>query len=134
MSKELDLIATGQTCPYCLQPSVLTGADVIYGRAYADKYIYLCRPCDAYVGCHPGTVNALGRLADKELRQWKQVAHSYFDPMWKGRKGKRTAAYDWMAKEMNIDRGEAHIGMFTVIQCQQLVELCKPFYKSNITT
>ena len=30
--------------------------------------IYICKPCDAYVGVHKGTDKALGRLANKELR------------------------------------------------------------------
>lgn len=129
MNEEEELILAGQTCPYCKRPSVLTGANVIYGKEYYDKYIYLCRPCDAYVGCHPGTCTPLGSLSNKELRQWRQVAHSYFDPMWKNRPGKRGAAYAWMTKVMDLRPGTAHIGMFTVEQCKKLVELCKPFYK-----
>ncbi len=35
------------------------------------------------VGCHPGTKNSLGRLANAELRKWKSIAHRVFDPLWR---------------------------------------------------
>lgn len=129
MKLESELIATGQTCPYCLQPSVLVGADVVYGGRYKDKYVYLCHPCNAYVGCHPGTVTALGSLANEELRRWRQAAHSYFDPLWRTYPRKRTAAYAWMARSLGISKDEAHIGLFNIEMCQRLIKLCKPFYK-----
>lgn len=76
---------TAPVCPYCGATSVLVGGDVIYPyrRDLAEKQFYQCRACpDAYVGCHPGTTDPLGRLADKKLRLAKSHAHAVFDPLW----------------------------------------------------
>lgn len=59
------------TCPYCGKDSVLVNGHVIYPHRpdLLEKKFYWCKPCDAYVGCHPGTANPLGRLANAELRR-----------------------------------------------------------------
>jgi len=87
--------------------------------------VYLCRPCDAYVGVHKGTDIPLGRLADAELRKWKKLAHTYFDPIWqRGRfTGRRNEAYAWLAKQMGLPQEETHIGMFDVTKCQCVVAI-----------
>lgn len=116
-------------CPYCDGRSVLASSAEVYGgRDYGP--IYLCRPCDAYVGCHPGTTKPLGRLANAELRQWKQRAHAAFDPLWKRgskqqRFKRRRDAYAWLANNMGLSGDACHIGMFNVTQCKQVVDLCK---------
>ena len=56
-------------CPYCGERAVYTNSKEVYGRSYG--MIYLCRPCDAYVGVHDGTAKPLGRLANAELRAAK---------------------------------------------------------------
>ena len=119
-------------CPYCAGNAVLTDSKEIYSRSYGP--IYLCLPCKAWVGCHNGTQNPLGRLANAELRKFKILAHKAMDPIWfniKNNKGRgqqgnaRKEVYKWMAKEMGITGKQAHIGMFDVIQCKQLIKLCK---------
>ena len=111
-------------CPYCLKTSELVGGDVIYPRRpdLSQKRFFLCKPCDAYVGCHPGTVVALGRLANKELRTWKIKAHEAFDPLWQTGKMSRSNAYELMCRMINITRNEAHIGLFNVDQCKLLIK------------
>lgn len=38
-------------CPYCGERAeFVDSAEVYHGQSYG--LIYLCRPCDAYVGCH----------------------------------------------------------------------------------
>lgn len=73
----MDEIFTGKICPYCGKPTEYVDSSVIYGRSYG--MIYLCRDCRAYVGVHKGTDQALGRLANAELRKAKKEAHFYFD-------------------------------------------------------
>lgn len=74
------LIMAGKICPYCGQPTeYVDSAAVYHGISYG--MIYLCRKCDAYVGVHRGTDKALGRLANRSLREWKKRAHYYFDPI-----------------------------------------------------
>jgi len=97
-------------------------SNVVYGRSYG--MIYLCRPCDAYVGVHKGTDKPLGRLADKELRYWKMAAHEAFDPIWQSKAMKRNEAYKWLAGCMGLKPKETHIGMFDVQQCKKVIKIC----------
>jgi len=89
------------------------------------KQFWNCDPCKAYVGCHPGTTNPLGRLANSELRKAKQKAHAAFDPIWKSGKLKRKAAYKWLADKIGIAEQNCHIGMMDVYQCLAVVELLR---------
>src|SRR5580698_695736 len=86
---------------------------------------YLCRHCDAYVGCHPGTEMPLGRLADADLRLAKRKAHAAFDPLWKSGMISRGKCYGWLANQLGIQKIECHIGMFDIDTCCRVVEVCK---------
>jgi len=110
-------------CPYCNAHAEYVDSAEVYGRSYG--MIYLCRPCDAYVGVYKGTNHPLGRLADAELRHWKKAAHASFDPLWKdSRHGmKRSQAYKWLSEQMGIPKRKTHIGMFDIAQCKQVVTL-----------
>lgn len=121
-------------CPYCERPADLVDSKEIYGRSYG--MAWLCRPCEAYVGCHENSKDhaPLGRLANAELRQMKIAAHAQFDPLWQRKmerercsKSKaRKAAYQWLAEQMGIEVKRCHIGMFDVEQCSQVVAICRP--------
>lgn len=120
-------------CPYCRAESDLVYGDVIYPHRpdLHHKPFYLCPPCGAYVGCHPGTETPLGRLADDELRKAKQRAHAAFDPLWKAKgrckKMTRRAAYEWLAGQLEIDASDCHIGMMDVETCERVVAICTKF-------
>lgn len=121
----------GKTCPYCKGKSELVDSAEVYSKSYG--LIYLCRPCKAWVGVHKGTVEALGRLANSELREAKKEAHFYFDKLWRAKieRGtkKNTArgqAYKWLATQLDIPAPETHIGWFDVDMCKKVVEICKP--------
>ncbi len=117
------------TCPYCSESAVFTSSTEVYnGRDYG--MIYLCRPCEAWVGVHRGTTIPLGRLADAELRRWKRAVHKVFDPIWHkavARGARKTTArntsYKWLAFALNIPREECHIGMFDVETCKRAIEI-----------
>ena len=49
------------------------------------------RDCYAYVGCYSGTTNALGRLADADLRKAKMRAHHYLNQLWRDRRHQPSA-------------------------------------------
>ncbi len=125
-------------CPYCRgQASLVTGA-VIYPHRpdLAAKHFYRCAPCEAWVGCHPGTMMPLGRLANAELRAWKSKAHEAFDPLWKRKMKKgvlqhhaRRAGYVWLAVQLGIRPKDCHVGLFDVAPCQRVVEICAPFLR-----
>lgn len=119
-------------CPYCLDNAVLVTGDTIYPRRpdLHYKLFWLCRPCDAYVGCHAcghgdGSI-PLGRLANPELRQWKMNAHSVFDALWKSQPNpvRRKEAYRWLAFQLGLTVKQCHIGWFDVARCKKVVDLC----------
>ncbi|MES3674406.1 zinc-finger-containing protein [Halomonas elongata] len=127
-------------CPYCGQFSAKVGGDAIYPHRpdLHHKVFYLCSPCNAYVGTHPGTDQPLGRLADAELRHWKSRTHVAFDPIWQRRFERKRAIdpsykkgmarggrYRRLAELMGIPRKECHIGMFDVAACQRAIEICQ---------
>lgn len=115
-------VMTGQECPYCGNPSSYVDSAVIYGKSYG--MIYLCQLCDAYVGVHKGTDRALGRLANRELREWNKRAHYWFDQLWRNGPMRREEAYEWLSEEMGIRREITHIGMFNEATCKKAVDLC----------
>lgn len=117
-------------CPYCGgRAALLTGADVFpHLPKLREKKIYVCRPCDARVGCHPGTETPLGTLANRPLRQLRSRVHALFDPMWtKARKKHRARqeAYTWLAERLGIPVDDCHVGQFTEGQCRQALDVLR---------
>lgn len=117
------------SCDYCGKPARIVSGSVIYPHRPDLKHLrfWHCDPCGAYVGCHKNSARhvPLGRLANEELRTWKQLAHSNFDPLWKSGRMKRRDAYAWLAEQMNLDFKSCHIGMFNVEQCKDVVRITK---------
>ena len=123
-----------KTCRYCDRQAALVhpGED---GYPYRTDYgpVWLCAPCGAYVGCHKGTTNALGGLANAELREWKQKAHAAFDPLWQAKircdgcskSHARKAGYRWLSKQLGIPPKLTHIGYMSVEECRRVVEVCE---------
>lgn len=99
--------------------------------------IYICKPCNAYVGVHKDTDKALGRLANRELRNAKIEAHLYFDKIaktgminkiWKvfiPNISNRNKAYRWLSLQTGIPEEYCHIGMMDLKQCLSVVDICK---------
>jgi hypothetical protein len=122
------------TCPYCsFDAELVLGGAVYPGRRdLADKHFWLCRPCGAYVGCHPKTTTPLGCLADAELRAAKIRAHAAFDETWRrkfyaegrGRGKSRGDGYRWLAWRLGMHPRDCHIGMFDVATCEKVVTVC----------
>lgn len=117
-------------CDYCKEEVGLVWGDLLYPHRldlYELRFWY-CSDCDAWVGCHRGTTNPLGRLANAELRQAKQDAHVAFDRLWRATTPAgtfdRNGAYEWLADQLGIPRAECHIGLFDVEQCRLVVALC----------
>lgn len=117
-------IYEGRVCPYCKCLTKYVSAEKIYGKGVKDYgMLYWCQPCDAYVGCHKGTDQALGRLAKWDLRRAKKDAHAAFDPIWKLNYMTRAEAYLWLAQALQIDSQWCHIGMFNTKTCNQVTTL-----------
>lgn len=127
-----------QNCPYCGNAAKFVTGEAIYPhrKDLFYKRFYECKPCDAYVGCHDavdsdgknglgdGTI-ALGRLANKELRQAKMAVHAVFDPLWKNGSMARKHAYNLLATKLKIKKEDCHVGMFDVETCRKVIEICK---------
>lgn len=118
-------------CPYCNSNArLVTGAEIYpHRKDLGLKKFWLCRPCDAYVGCHPvgngdGT-KPLGRLANAELRGLKQDVHRVFDPLWQNGSQKRKDAYRYLADHLGIPYADCHVGMFDAELCRRAIEICR---------
>jgi len=121
-------------CPYCGKPAEFVSGPEIYPHRgdLASKQYWLCRKCDAYVGCHQNTTTPLGRLADPKLRKAKIAAHAAFDPIWRSahesrRPKARRDAYKWLAEALGMRPADTHIGMFDEKMCMRVVTLCKEY-------
>jgi hypothetical protein len=120
----------GKICPYCKNKSNLVSSTEIYNKDFG--YIYLCRPCDAYVGCHKNTTNAKGRLANKELRELKKEAHKYFDMIWRDLQIlSRDGAYKWLSDMLDLPSEYTHIGMMGVDKCKEVIYFSKQLLNDN---
>lgn len=99
----------GMDCNYCGKPAEWVENKEVYGRNYGDSYmIWLCRPCDAYVGCHKNTQEPKGQyLAKKDLRDARKRAHAVIDPLWKSRKYRRQRIYAELSRAFGYT---VHIG------------------------
>lgn len=114
------------TCPYCHRAGELVSGAAVYPYRLdlRGKSFWRCEPCKAWVGCHPGTIKPLGRLANAELRAAKQRAHAAFDPLWKSGAMGRAEAYGWLADAIGVSRANCHIGMMDVDACSAVVAAC----------
>ncbi len=132
--------APHKQCDYCGEPAeLLYGAERNYPYQRDYGPVWACVPCKAWVGCHPGTTNPLGRLADAELREWKMLAHAAFDPLWRAKNRRegcskgyaRRSGYRWLATQMGKSTEEMHIGYLDVDDCKRVIEICESRRRPN---
>ena len=112
----------------CGTPAALaTGADVYPHRPdLHSKRFWVCPSCpNSYVGCHPGTSDALGTPADVATRKARQTTHRWFDRIWRKGGVKRTEAYAWLRVEMGLRKADCHISMFSAEQCERAIAACR---------
>lgn len=126
-------------CPYCGDLAKPATGKEIYpsSKRLWDKKFFLCRPCDAYVGCHggkskkAGRLKPLGTLANRNLRTLRVRAHRIFDRMWMTEGLDRSAAYTWLAMRLGIKKKECHIGHFNEEMCLKVIQTMKEYYGTN---
>lgn len=106
-------------CPGCHRGCELVSGTKLYPHRpdLAHRLFWRCAPCDAHVGCHPGSDKALGTPANGQLRRLRQQVHEAFDPIWRSRSMTRSKAYAWLAAELRVAEHNCHIGRFTTEQC-----------------
>lgn len=117
-------------CPYCpAEAQLVTGAEIYPHRRDLHHLPYwACLPCEAWVGCHPGTEKRMGRLANAATRRLKQAAHAAFDPLWKSGRMSRTKAYRWLQEQTGLDARDCHIGWMSDDQLRSVVRICEAAY------
>lgn len=127
------------TCDYCKRPAKFhSDSKHIYGGRDFGA-VWDCRPCDAYVGCHPDG-SPKGTLAKAERRDLRKAAHYAFDPLWLDWRGAypdaqrstakirhvmRVRAYEWLAHHMQLPFEQTHIAMFDEAKCVQVIKLIR---------
>lgn len=113
-------------CPYCHQEAIWCENKEIYGKNYGESYmIYLCRSCDASVGCHNNTRKSKGTMANKELREWRIKAHAEFDPLWRDEKlAGRKRCYRMMTHKLGLKK-PLHMGEATIDICKDVIFLTR---------
>lgn len=110
-------------CPYCNKKASWVENKEIYGRNYGKSYMcYLCKNCDAYVGCHNNTKRALGTMANRELRDLRKEAHKSIDWVWKDKHISRGDLYKTLKTYFNK---EIHIGESDERQCRQVINFAR---------
>lgn len=127
-------------CPYCNKAAEFVNGETVYPhrKDLHSLNFWKCSSCSAYVGCHkrhpkynPNGDKPLGRLANFELRTAKRVAHFHFDPLWHFSDMSRTEAYKWLARKLDIDPKDCHIGMFDLETCNKVRQICIDYQASS---
>lgn len=113
-------------CPYCDKKAEWVENKEIYGKNYGKSYmIWLCRDCDAYVGCHKNSRKPLGRLADAKTRNARKLTKNLFiekclNGNWKCEKNLKVSAYHWLSSQLGITREQCHFGDFDIEMCRKV--------------
>jgi hypothetical protein len=124
-------------CQYCGKQARLIGGEALFPdkAIYHKKRFWYCKPCDAWVGCHPKSTKPLGTLANKKLRLFRIKTHERFDKLWKTELMSRDEAYSLLRRALNVSEEEGHIGMFGEDQCQKAMCMVNQFYQAvRVTT
>lgn len=122
-------------CPYCKKQAIWCENKAIYGKNYGKSYMcWLCKDCNAYVGCHNNTKKPLGTMTNAELREWRVEAHKAFDKLWKGEghyAKKRKKAYQLLKEKFGR---EIHIGESDIETCKEIINLIQNYERNTKTT
>lgn len=112
-----------KVCNICGGDVIYTTNARIYGKQYGSGYCYLCTRCGAFVGTHrPRPKEAMGILANAEMRELRKQCHDLFDTLWKGKKhalDKRGRCYAWLAEAMDVPLEDCHFGYFDKAQLER---------------
>ena len=103
-------------CPYCNKKAEYIDSKHYYSNSKSYGMMYLCRPCDAYVGTHKNSGKPLGTMANKELRELRKKCHAMFDPIWKSGMTRKEAY-----KLLEENTGVKHIAWTTVNECKSIL-------------
>lgn len=106
-------------CPECGAPLALI-VDPKQSRPFYGCCTWRRTGCPGSHTAHPDG-SPVGIPANEETKKARRRAHVVFDRMWRGMGMERDDAYRWMQKAMGLTADEAHIGCFTIIECEKLI-------------
>ncbi|WP_313004806.1 zinc-finger-containing protein [Brevundimonas sp.] len=122
-----DVLNEGRACIECgSQAHRLSDGREAYphrGDLHA-KPFWFCG-CGAFVGCHPGTTNALGAPAGKRTKRGRTDAHKAFDRIWKSGDMTRKSAYAWLAEKLGVPAKDCHISFMDGDTAYRVVSICQ---------
>lgn len=125
-------------CNICGGKVIYTSNRLIYGREYGSGKMYYCTECGAYVGTHePRPKEALGILANKEMRDMKMKCHDLFDKKWKNeptsrkRHIARKNAYKELSEKLHVPVEGCHFGYFDMDMLNRAFEILESEVSGN---
>ncbi len=67
----------------------------------------------------------LGKFVNQQTQNCRIKAHMVFDKLFEGQNPlmTRTEAYEYLQNLMGLEQKEAHIGKFSIEECQELIDL-----------
>lgn len=90
-------------------------------------YVWACDLCGAQVGCHSGTKNPLGFMANKETRKLRADVHELLDRIWKSGWLSRARTYDWLAGMLELEQPTCHIAELTAAQLRAALDVIERY-------
>lgn len=95
-------------------------------------YVWACDLCGAQVGCHSGTKNPLGFMANKETRKLRADVHHLLDRIWKSGYISRARTYDWLAGVLELEQPTCHIAELTAEQLKTALDLIERYITQHV--
>ena len=124
----------GAYCSYCDKPTDFVDSIKVYQESHG--YIYYCKDCQAWVNCI-NVDQALGSLADKNLRNLRRQVQQLLQPMIDrkvsygyDRKKVHVKVREWISKILSCAIEEAHVAMMTDEQCHRMIAEIKAHEKT----
>jgi len=121
-----------KVCDVCGSDRVVCDDNkILYGKNYGKwPKCYYCMRCQSFVGCHPGTLIPLGKMATQATRRQRRRVHELIDPLWQSGLAERSNIYQWMAIVLHIPIDDAHISWFDKTQLDTIEELLPAYIQS----
>lgn len=122
------------TCDNCKSSQVVLISNFeYYKQIFPEKYLmYICNSCKASVTCHKDTNLPMGKMANKHIKSLRIKAHEAFDKIWQIGIMARHDAYNWLAKQLNVDYEKSHIAWFDEEQLLRVIEISNDLLKTDI--
>lgn len=112
-------ISSGKVCSYCQCETKVVSNNGIYGQTF----IQCTMNPDHYVATNQSGI-ALGRLADRSLRQKISEAISIFDSLVENKVFKSDEeAYAWLSSVMKLPEKETDFWLFNEEQCDNAIQI-----------